>query len=107
MLGEGPTQGINDSTGGAEKKISFNFSKANTRFSISLHCNGDESCFYVNKTEIYKFKAKYNISWYNFCLGSISKDFTKDEQSEIYLSNTVYDFSVDYSSVKKENILNI
>ena len=30
---------------------------------------------YVNKTEIYKFKAKDNISWYNFCLGSISQDF--------------------------------
>ena len=29
VLGEGSTQGINDGTGVAEKKISFNFSKAN------------------------------------------------------------------------------
>ena len=29
----------------------------------------------VNKTEIYKFKAKDNINWYNFGLGSKSKDF--------------------------------
>ena len=34
-------------------------------------------------------------------------DFTKDEQSESSLNGTVYDFSVDHSSVKKENILNI
>ena len=30
-----------------------------------------------------KFKAKDNIGWYDFCLESTSKDFTKDEQSEI------------------------
>ena len=35
----------------------------------------------VNKRGICKFKAKDNISWYNFCLGSISKNFTKDEQN--------------------------
>ena len=62
---------------------------------------------YVNKTEIYKFKAKDNIGWHNFCLGSISKDFTKDEQCKISLNGTLYDFSVDHSSIKKENILNI
>ena len=62
---------------------------------------------YVNKTEICKFKAKDNISWYDFCLGSISKDFTKNEKSEISLNGTVYDFLVDHSSTKKEGIFNI
>ena len=62
---------------------------------------------YVNKTEIDKFKAKDNIIWYNFCLRSVSKDFAKDEEHEIYLNGTVYDFSVDHSSIKKEDILNI
>ena len=62
---------------------------------------------YVNKTEICKFKTKDNISWYDFCLGSISKDFTKNEQSEISLNGTVYDFLVDHSSTKKEGIFNI
>ena len=77
VLGEGPTQDINDSTGSAEKKISINFSKSNTKSCLSLHYNADESYLYVNKTEIYKFKAKDNISWYTFCLGSVSKYFTK------------------------------
>ena len=57
---------------------------------------------------------KDNISWYTFCLGSLSKDFTKDKQSELSLNGTVYDlngtiydFSVGHSSIKKEDILNI
>ena len=48
---------------------------------------------HVNKTEICKFKAKDKISWYNFCLGSVSKDLTIDEQSDISLNGTVYDFT--------------
>ena len=57
--------------------------------------------------QIYKCKAQDNIILYNCCLRSISKDFTKDELSEIFLNGTVYDFSVDHSSIKKEDILNI
>ena len=62
---------------------------------------------YVYKLKIFKFNAKYNITGYNFCLGSMSTDLTKDEQSEIYLNGTVYNFSVDHISIKKEDILNI
>ena len=68
-----------------QKKICVNFGKANTKFCLSLRYNGDESYLYVNKTEICKCNAKDNISWYNLCLGSVSKDFTKDEQHEISL----------------------
>ena len=35
VLGEGLTQGINDSTGTSEKKNSINCSKANTKFCLS------------------------------------------------------------------------
>ena len=61
-MGEGRTEGINNSTGVAEKKISINFSKANTKFCLTLHFNGDESYLHVKKTEMYKFKAKDNIA---------------------------------------------
>ena len=74
---------------------------------LSLHNNGDENYFYVNKTETCKFKGNDNICWYNFCLKSLSKYFTKDEQSDISLNGTVYNFSVRHSSVKKEDILNV
>ena len=70
--------------------------------SLGYVCNGDESCSYVNKTEICKFKTNDNIIWYNFCLGSVSKVFRKDEQSEISLNGTVYYFPLDHgSSIKK------
>lgn len=43
VSGEVPAQGIDDSTGAAEKRISIEFSKANAKFYLSLHCNGDDS----------------------------------------------------------------
>ena len=70
VLGEGPTDIINVSTGAAEKN-SINFSQANTDFCLGLRYNGDESYLYVNK-------CMY-ISLYNCCSWSASKDFTKDE----------------------------
>ena len=48
-----------------------------------------------------------NINLYKFCLRRLWKDFTKDEQSEISLNHIVNDFSVDHSSIKKEDIVNI
>ena len=84
----------------SRKKISINVSRTNTKFCLSLLYTGDDSYLYVNKTEIFKFKANDSTSWYNFYLESVSKDFTKDEQHD-------YDFSVDHSSTKKEDILNI
>ena len=90
-----------------QQKKNINFSKVITKFCLGLHYNGDKSYLYLNQTEICKFKAMHYISWYNFCLESISKDFIQDEHSEISLNGTVYDFSIDYSSIKKEDILNI
>ena len=64
---------------------------------------------YENKTEIGKFKTNLNLklNWYNFCWGNISNNYTKDEQSAISVNGPVYDFPVDSSSVKKEDIPNI
>ena len=80
----------------------MNFSKANTKFCISLHQKCDESYLYVNKTEICKFKGKCNkTNWHDFGLGSESKDFPRDEQCEISFNDTLYNFSVDHSSAKE------
>ena len=81
LIGEWPTDGINGNTGVAKKKV---FSKAETTFCLSLHCNGHQSYLFVNKTKTCKFKANDNISWYNFCSERVSKDFTKYEQNEVY-----------------------
>ena len=52
-------------------------------------------------------KVNNIISWYNIFSESISKVSTKDEQREISLNGIIYDFSVDHSSTKKKDILNI
>ena len=43
VLGQGLTEGINNSLGEEKKKKGVSLSKANTKFSLSLHYNGDES----------------------------------------------------------------
>ena len=47
-LGEGPTFGINGRWGSPEKRFSINFSKANTKFCLSLHYNAGNSYLFVN-----------------------------------------------------------
>ena len=57
MKREEPTYGINGSFGSPEKKFSIDFSKAKTKFCLSLHKNHDNSYLFVNGKEIFKFKA--------------------------------------------------
>ena len=74
---------------------------------MTLHCNADNSYFFVNGKEIFKADNK-NINFpTQFCLGSISNGFSAAESREVSLYGNVYDFSVDYSSIDKSDILNI
>ena len=73
ILGEGPTQGLGDTTLTAEAIYPINFTQPNKRFVLSLHYNGNNSFLFVNATKIYQFKAKKDGA---LCLGNISKDFT-------------------------------
>ena len=50
-LDERLPDGFNDSTGAAEKN-NINFSKAKTKFCLSLHYDGDKSYLFVNKIKI-------------------------------------------------------
>ena len=56
MLEEGPTFGANGSWGSAEKKFSIKFNKSNTKFSLSLHYNADNS-YLLLMDKIFKFKS--------------------------------------------------
>ena len=77
ILGEGPTQGLDDTTLTAEAEYLINFATSRRKFCLSLHCNGSNSFLFVNATRIYQFKANDSeIKKYPFCLGNISKDFT-------------------------------
>ena len=62
---------------------SINFTKENTKFCLSLHCNGENSYLFVNGTEIIKFKAKDSeITPYQLCLGSILKDWSVENMKK-------------------------
>ena len=45
ILGERPTQGLNNTTLKAEAKFSINFSRSNRKFCLSLHYNRSDSFF--------------------------------------------------------------
>ena len=61
------------------------------------------------KNKIFKSKVDnkdVNFST-QFCLGSISNGFSAHESGEASLNGNLYDFSVDYNSIDKSDILNI
>ena len=86
ILGKCSTQGLGEHSLSAEKIYSINFTKINTKFCLSLHYNRSNSYFFVNGTEIHKFKEKDSeIVQNNLCLGNFSKDFWVSDMKKIYL----------------------
>ena len=76
---------------------------------MSLHYNDDNSFFFVNGKEIFKFKfdnKNFNFPT-QFCLGIISNGFCNTESREVSLNGNVCNFSVDYNFIDKSDILNI
>ena len=65
ILGEGPTQGLDDTTLVAEAIYPINFTQSNKRFVLSLHYNGSNSLLFVNATKTNQFKAKESIPCVN------------------------------------------
>ena len=76
---------------------------------MSLHYYDDNSNLFVNGKEIIKFKANNkNVNFpTQFCLGSIPDGYSATDSREVSLNKNVYDFSVDYNSIDKSDILNI
>ena len=74
-----------------------------------MHCDSINSYLFVNGKEIFKFKAgNKNVNFpTQFCLASISNGFSVTESREVSLNGNGYDFSVDYNSNDKSDILNI
>ena len=56
---------------------SISFTKVDTKFCLSLHCNGANSYLFVNGKQIHKFTGKDSeIVPNNLCLGNVSKYFS-------------------------------
>ena len=108
ILGEGPTQGLDDTTLTAEAKYPMNFTQPRKRFVLSLHYNGSNSFLFVNATKVYQFKAKNSeIKDYALCLGNVSKGFTINNMRKTGLKGLVKWFSVDFNPIDNNNILDI
>ena len=83
---------------------SINFTVSST----SLEYNGINSYFFVNGTDIYKFKAKDSkIVTSLLCLGKISKDWSTGNIKKTGFTGYVYYFSVDYDSIAVDDIKDI
>ena len=76
---------------------------------MSLHYNDDSSYLFINRKEIFKFKANNKSLNFptQFCLGSICNGFSAAESREVFLNENMYDVSVDYDSIDKSEILSI
>ena len=61
ILGEDPTFRINGSFGSLEKTFSINFTKANTKFRLSLHYNTDNSYFLLMEKKSLNLKPTIKI----------------------------------------------
>ena len=58
ILGEEPTQGLDDTTLTAEAKYPINFTQPRKRFVLSLHDNWSNNFLFVNAAKSYQFKAR-------------------------------------------------
>ena len=84
ILGEGPAQGLDNTTVTADSEYPINFTQSGKRFKFSLHHNESNSFLFVNATKIYQFKSKDSETKYNtLCLGNNSKDFTINNTKKV------------------------
>ena len=84
---------------------SISFTVTKKKFCLNLHYNGANSYLFVNRTEIYKFKAKNSeIVLSPLCLKNISKDWSVDNMKKPGFNEYVYDFSVGYDATDADDV---
>ena len=100
LMGDGLTQGINDTTIYAEKKYFRNFTEPDVKFVLSLHYNGDDSYLFVNGRQELKFKCKTDqLVKEKLCIGNLTDQWTASESEKTELYGNIYDFVVNYGEI--------
>ena len=100
LMGDGLTQGINDTTLYVEKNYWRNFTDPGKIFVLSLHYNDDDSYLFVNDRQELKFKCKTDqLVKEKLCLGNLSNQWTTSESEKTGLYGNIYDFVVDYEQI--------
>ena len=102
VLGQGITQGLDDTTLTAEGSYLTNFSRSRRKFCLTRHYNGSDSYLFVNGAEIIKFKVKDSeIEIYTLCLRNVSVDFPDTNMIETGLNGSVSCDAIDISDIIK------
>ena len=106
-FGEGPTQGLDDTTITAEAKYPINFTRPGRGFVLHLHYNASNSFLFVDTVKMCQFKATDSETRsYPVCLGYISKDFIINHM-DMWINGYVDVFSVDYKITGTSHNLDI
>ena len=83
LMGDGLTQGINDTTIYIGKNYYRNFTDLGKKFVLSLHYNGDNSYLFVNGRQELKFKCKTDqLVKEKLCIGNLSDQWTTSESEK-------------------------
>ena len=73
-----------------------------------MRYKGANSSLFVNGKEVIKIKAKYyEVTANSLCLGNISEDISVNNMVKTGLYGYVCGFSVDYSNVTVDDILDV
>ena len=100
LMGDGLTQGINDTTIYVEKNYYRNFMDLGKKFVLSFHYNGNDSYLFVNGRQELKFKCKTDqLVKEKLCIGNLSDQWTASESEKTGLYGNIYDFVVDYEQI--------
>ena len=100
VMGEGLTQGINDTRIYVEKNYYRNFTDPGKKIVLSLHYNGDDSYLFANGRQELKFKAKTDqLVKEKLCIGNLSDQWAASESEKTGLYGNIYDFLVDYQAI--------
>ena len=100
LMGEGLTQGINDTTIYSEKKYWRNFTDPGKKSVLSLHYNDNDSYLFVNGRQELKFKCKKDqLIKEKICLSNLSDQWTTSESEKTGLYGNIYDFVINFEQI--------
>ena len=109
ILGEGLTQGLDDTTLTVEANMPLNlYNQIEDLYLVYVIMEAKLS-YLLMLQKIYQFKVNDSeIKKYTLCLGNVSKDFTiNNMKKKTGLKRSVNFFSVDYRSINTNGVLDI
>ena len=108
ILGEGLTQGLDDTTLTVEANIPLNLYNQIEDLYLVYTIMEATLSYLLMLQKMYQFKANDSeIKKYTLCLGNVSKDFTINNMKKTGLKRSVKFFSLDYRSINTNGVLDI